>query len=93
MGAEVGRYLWWWVHDNKWDRRMLTVPILLIGGVLAMVTNLAHGRLIAALVSVAVILLGLLFLFLEFLTQRRNRPWNKPPWHDPEYTRPPWSPR
>jgi hypothetical protein len=81
----------WWAHENRWSSFIFIVPFLLLGFPVAVVTNLMHGRALAALGSLVFLAFPLVILSLDFLSNRRHRPWNKPPWHDPENTGAPWN--
>jgi hypothetical protein len=72
--AELGRYLRWWVHENRWDRFILIVPFLLLGFPVAVVNNLMHGRPLAALGSFVLIAVALVMLSLDFLRTGASGP-------------------
>ena len=63
---------------------MVPVAVGLIGWPIAVVNNFVHGRYLDSLGSFVLLGLGLLFPALTFLFEIRRRPWNQPPWLDPD---------
>lgn len=94
MGAELGRYVWWWIDDHKRSRLVFVVPLLLVTGPWGAVASAVHGEFSLALGFVGFMLLALLALFGSFVRRDRlNAPWNTPPRHDPTGKTRPWSSR
>jgi hypothetical protein len=82
MGTELRRYLWWWVDDHKSSRLILTLPLYFLAGPLAVVMGALQLDFEAVLLGVVICLMGLFFLFFDFLRPYPNKleaPWNKPP--------------
>lgn len=77
MRAELRRYLVWWLHENRWDRLIFVVPLLLGASVLGLLMSLKDGDLLQLGIMIGVGLLALLFFSLDYLTMWRKRPWNR----------------